>query len=288
MPASFTVIIPTHNRRETVVLAVASALRQTRPPEQVIVVCDGCGDGTADAVAGLGDARVEVLDLPKLPGYGYGHRNAAVEQARGDVIAWLADDDLHLPEHLERVGDYWDAVPADIVTTPAVVLHPDDRLEWFGEDLSVPAFRDEMQVRNTCPMTAITMRPGVLRDAGGWDAAVLKDGDWDLWRRCLATDAVAWTTAEPTALHIRARGRAPQPWPDRVRQNTEWLNRMGDPDGLAAMRRQLRRLRGVRDAERIAEIVRARDGWAQAIAGRDVAVTYAQSLEDERERLRAG
>jgi glycosyltransferase involved in cell wall biosynthesis len=68
MASAITVVIPTHNRRETVVLALETALGQTRPPDRVIVVADGCTDGTPDAVRALGDARVEVLDLPKGPG----------------------------------------------------------------------------------------------------------------------------------------------------------------------------------------------------------------------------
>src|SRR6266542_4746043 len=116
MTASFTVVVPTHNRRETALLAVDSALAQTRPPVQVIVVADGCTDGTVAAVRELGDSRIDVLDLPKGPDYGYDHRNRALECARGDVVAWLGDDDLYLPDHLERVGQLFDSGGVDLVT----------------------------------------------------------------------------------------------------------------------------------------------------------------------------
>ena len=68
MASGFTIAIPTHNRRETLLLAVRSTLMQSRSPEQVIVLCDGCTDGTAEAVRELGDERVEAIELPKLPG----------------------------------------------------------------------------------------------------------------------------------------------------------------------------------------------------------------------------
>ena len=55
MSVEFTVGIPTHNRRETVLLALASALEQTRPPVRVYVVADGCTDGTQEAVHALGE-----------------------------------------------------------------------------------------------------------------------------------------------------------------------------------------------------------------------------------------
>ena len=89
MPVEFTVGIPTHNRRETVLLALASALEQSRPPARVLVVADGCTDGTQEAVRALGDDRVEVLDRPKGRGAGYAHRNEVLERAGGGTVAWL-------------------------------------------------------------------------------------------------------------------------------------------------------------------------------------------------------
>ena len=108
MKTNFAVAIPTHDRRETVLLAALSALRQTRPPEQVIVLCDGCTDGTAEAIRGLDDPSVTALELPKTAGYAYGHRNRALELASTNAILWLGDDDLMLPDHLERLGELWD------------------------------------------------------------------------------------------------------------------------------------------------------------------------------------
>ena len=62
-----TVVIPTHNRRAHVLVAIASAQRQTRPAEEIIVVADGCTDGTAEAVRAIDDKRVTLLHLPKAP-----------------------------------------------------------------------------------------------------------------------------------------------------------------------------------------------------------------------------
>ena len=57
MKTTFGVAIPTHNRCETVLLATLSALRQTRPPEQVIVLCDGCTDTTVSVIRALDDGQ---------------------------------------------------------------------------------------------------------------------------------------------------------------------------------------------------------------------------------------
>ena len=243
MPVTFTVAVPTHDRRETVVLAVRSALAQTRAPEQVILLCDGCTDGTADALRALGDPRVEVLELEKAPGYGYEHRNRSLEQARGEAIVWLADDDLLLPDHLERLGELWDSGRYDLVHGSGVVIHPDDSLEWFGTDWSVPAHREELKQRNTNPMASIALRVELAQAIGGWDARVPRAADWDLWKRAFAAGARSAFSLEPTHLHFRASGRE-QAWPLRVRQNAAWLARIEDPDGLGEVRTALRRAHG--------------------------------------------
>src|SRR3954451_2602695 len=125
MPAGISVIIPTHNRRAHLLLAIASALAQTRPPEELIVVADGCTDDSVDAVRELDDERIVVLDLPKGPGLGWINRNEALRIARGDSIAYLADDDMWLPDHLARVGELLDADVADVVQANTCVVHPD-------------------------------------------------------------------------------------------------------------------------------------------------------------------
>ncbi len=253
MAGGFTIAIPTHNRRETVVLAVRSALMQTRAPDQVIVLCDGCTDGTAEAVRALEDERVEAVELAKLPGYAYGHRSRSLELARGDAIMWLGDDDLLLPDHLERVGEYWDAGIADVVQTPAVVVWADESLTWVGLDWSVPGHLRTLADRNTNVMSSVCVRVETALAAGGWDAGLTRFGDWDLWKRLLAAGARSAMTDEPTVLHFRATDRD-QPWPERVRQNTTWLQRIGDPEALAALRRELRRQRAEREAEWMGDI----------------------------------
>ena len=235
----FTIAIPTHNRRETVLLAARSALAQTRPPEQIIVLCDGCDDGTAEAVRSLGSPLTDAIELPKAPGYAYGHRNRSLELARGEVILWLADDDLLLPDHLERIGALWDCGRLDLVQSDAVLVRADDSLGWFGGDWSTRQGRAQLATMNTNPMASVSVRVDVALAAGGWNDTLPRAADWDLWQRVVQRGARTARSPEPTVLHFRATGRG-QPWDDRVRQNTSWLARMADPGGLDQMRLTLK------------------------------------------------
>jgi glycosyltransferase involved in cell wall biosynthesis len=240
VPTQFTIAIPTHDRRETALLAARSALGQTRPPEQVLVLCDGCGDGTAEALRALGSSRLEALELPKAPGYGYEHRNRSLELARGEAILWLADDDLLTPDHLERIGELWDTGRFDLVQSHGVVVHPDDTLEWFGSDWSLPVNRARLASFNSNPMSSVSLRVDVARAVGGWDVGVQRAADWDLWQRALAASARSARSPEPTVLHFRASGRE-QAWPVRVRQNAAWLAQLEDPQRVLELRIRLRR-----------------------------------------------
>lgn len=94
MPVS--VIIPCRNGVNTVVAAVRSALGQSEPPLEVIVVDDASTDGTA-AVAERAGARVIRNEMRRNAG---GARNAGIGVARGDLLAFLDADAVAAPDWL--------------------------------------------------------------------------------------------------------------------------------------------------------------------------------------------
>lgn len=95
---SISVVIPAYNAEAVIERAIESVLRQTRPPEEIIVVDDGSTDRTAEKVWQYGD-RVRYL-FQKHCGANEA-RNCAIEQAQGTWIALLDADDEWLPKKLE-------------------------------------------------------------------------------------------------------------------------------------------------------------------------------------------
>lgn len=236
MPITFTVAIPTHDRRELVTLAVHSALAQTRPPLEVIVLADGCTDGTADALRALGDQRVRVVELDKGPGYAYDHRNVALREARGDIVSWLGDDDLYLRDHLATIGELWDADDVDLVQASAVLVDEAGELRGMCSDWSVERFRAEaLREHNRTPMAAVSHRPAAALAVGGWDGSRERRGDIDLWRRMLEAGARTRMSATPTVLHPRGSGRV-QSAADRLAQNRALAAALGHPPATARLR----------------------------------------------------
>jgi glycosyltransferase involved in cell wall biosynthesis len=92
------VIIPCRNAERTVVDAVRSALEQTDPPVEVLVVDDASTDGSAGAARRAG-ARVIQNSSRRNAG---GARNAGITAARGDAFAFLDADASAPRDWLER------------------------------------------------------------------------------------------------------------------------------------------------------------------------------------------
>ena len=102
------VVLPTYNRKEKLLECLSSLERQTCPPDtfEVIVVDDGSADGTPAAVREyLTQTRLRLRYIQgEHAGPGMA-RNTGVQQAGGEVIAFIEDDVIaeeHWLEHALR------------------------------------------------------------------------------------------------------------------------------------------------------------------------------------------
>lgn len=97
--ADVSVIIPCYNCADYIGPTIASALDQTDPPNEIIVVDDGSKDRSADVVnkiASRSGGRVRLIQQ-KNAGVSRA-RNVAIDQSHGKFIAFLDADDLWLPD----------------------------------------------------------------------------------------------------------------------------------------------------------------------------------------------
>ncbi len=100
------VVVPTWNRAGLLPKCLDSLVNQTRPAGgfEVIVVDDGSEDDTAAVVQGLArDQRDGVLRYVGQENGGVNRaRNAGIRAARGDVVAFIDDDEIAPGDYLER------------------------------------------------------------------------------------------------------------------------------------------------------------------------------------------
>lgn len=106
------IIIPTYNRCDLLMgRSLPSALGQAHAETEVLVVGDGTDQATCEAMATIADPRVRFWNLPhaeyperpiwRWQVLGIEALNWGLEQARGEWIAVLGDDDALEPNMLE-------------------------------------------------------------------------------------------------------------------------------------------------------------------------------------------
>ena len=109
------VVIPSYEHARFVGEAVESALSQTRPPDDVVVVDDGSTDGTLDVLRGFG-ARIRVLENER-GGIGSTY-NKGVTAVSSDLVAFLESDDALQKTYLEETGDFLEGKREDSTGSP--------------------------------------------------------------------------------------------------------------------------------------------------------------------------
>lgn len=164
------IIIPVYEQAQYLAQAIESALAQTWPETEVIVVIDGSPDNAVEVAR-----KYPVKIVEKVNGGLPNARNSGVLNSTGEVLLPLDADDYIDPTFLEKT------IPLmrDDVGIVAV------RLEYFGLRTGywqppMPTF-DRILKENCIPVCSLISRRAFC-ETGGY-AARMVDGyeDWGLW-----------------------------------------------------------------------------------------------------------
>jgi len=191
VPGLVSVVIPTFNRRELVIEAIASVLAQTYANLEVLVVDDGSTDGTGEAIATRypGEPRVCYTWQPNAERSAA--RNTGIAQARGEFVAFLDSDDHWLPDKLEKQLAVFVADPSlDLVHADFIIS---GNLETAAMAPARPAIDGLMQgnlfptLLQSDPIGTLTVvvRRSALRERGVFstDRRIIPFEDWEIWTR---------------------------------------------------------------------------------------------------------
>lgn len=233
MHVTATVLIPTFNHGPTLRHSVGSVLEQTVRELEVFIVGDGVPDVTREIVAGLmrQDERIRFFDNPKGPRTGEIHRHQALAEARGEIVCYLSDDDLWLPDHVETMRDLLEE--ADYAN--ALMLHLDAAggLDVAPLDLSYPGERElvVMGLKGTSLSSMSHTLEMYRRLPYGWRTT--PDGiytDYYMQQQFLGEASCrAVSGMRPTMLKFKSPCRHGWTLEQRVKELEEWRGKFANP-----------------------------------------------------------
>jgi hypothetical protein len=182
------VVVPTYNRPHLLREALESILTQTYRHFEIIVVNDGGEDVQAIIDDCKGEERITYLRHTENRGLPTA-RNTALKAARGKYIAYLDDDDVYYPRHLEILVHALETGPYRLAYTDSCHVFQ----EWIT-DRYVPIERktlyqqdfdpDLLLIGNYIPVDNVMHAKELLSETGIFDEALDAHEDWDLWIRC--------------------------------------------------------------------------------------------------------
>lgn len=180
------IVVPTHNRPHLLAEALLSVQDQTFCDYEVIVISNGETPEnrlTSECLATAFACRYVALPQGNVSAA----RNVGIERACGEWIAFLDDDDIWLPNKLQRQLADARRTCADMVSCDYVVFHPDGR-----EIVQRPRCIEGWSLLKSAHYlywwanpSAVMIKTKVLASTGGFDPRQRLGEDAELWRRVL-------------------------------------------------------------------------------------------------------
>lgn len=189
------VLVRTHKRAAFLRQALTSVLHQTHRPIEVVVVEDGSDEG--QAVCDEFADRIDVRYFRITPGRGRSVAgNRALQEARGEWMCFLDDDDLFFADHLEvllqtvREAQLKGAFALSWRTTTHVIdasipLYDEVRLDSIPDE---PFSRVTLWHHNFMPIQAVLFHRSLYERYGGFAEDMHQLEDWNLWTRYTMQD----------------------------------------------------------------------------------------------------
>lgn len=203
-------IIPCHNAAPWLALALESALAQTWPRKEIIVVNDGSSDDSLLIARSFEPRGVRVIDQANAGASAA--RNAGLRLATGDFIQFLDADDLLSPRKIELQLALLRTRPSGTVAT----------CRWgrFEHDPAKAQFVNKSVFRDFNPIdflighvaSALTMHPAawllpraVAERAGPWDESLSLNDDGEYFARVvLASRGLAFAADAAASTYYRS------------------------------------------------------------------------------------
>lgn len=184
------ILIPCYNAEATLAATVESALAQTWPNKELVIVSDGSTDDTLKVAYGFARPGVLVVEQPNRGASAA--RNTAYEACKGDFIQFLDADDLLSPDKIEKQVRHLEQHADCVATCQWARFYTDPEEARFDPD--DPTWRDFEPTEllrlffaeNRMMHPAAWLVPRAIAEAAGpWDERLSLDDDGEYFCRVM-------------------------------------------------------------------------------------------------------
>jgi len=177
------VIIPTYNRSRKLIRAVRSVLNQTFKDYEILVVDDGSGDDTYEALT-LYMPLIQYIRQPVNRGVSAA-RNAGIKSAAAPWIALLDSDDYWLKEKLHVQMEFVEQNPGTVACQTEEIWKRNGRRVNPKRRHRKPSGHIFAQSLKLCLVSpsSVILRKSLFDEVGLFNETLPAAEDYDLWLR---------------------------------------------------------------------------------------------------------
>jgi teichuronic acid biosynthesis glycosyltransferase TuaG len=200
------VIIPAYNAEAFLARAIRSVEAQSFQDFELLVIDDGSTDGTGDVARAFGSVRYVRGDhLGEAEA-----RNRGLEEATGELVAFVDADDEWLPDKLARQVAFMERLDSSFSYTDSYLVQDGKRVRYsslarpHSGQILEPLIDDWLDQAFLVPTEVMASR-ALLQGAGGFETGLPTAGhvDYGLWLRLALQGTRFDYLDEPLALYYR-------------------------------------------------------------------------------------
>lgn len=195
------VVIPLYNKEKSIASTLRTVLNQTFSDYEIVIVNDGSTDGSVEEIEKVQDDRIRLVHQPNA-GVSAA-RNRGIEEAKGDLIAFLDADDEWKPEYLATQYHLFQKYPECSVfacnyefrdvsgkVTPTLI----HKLPFVGEDGILSNYFEVASCSHP-PICSISVmvKKQAMQAIGGFPIGITHGEDLLTWARLAVRNKIAYT-----------------------------------------------------------------------------------------------
>jgi len=237
-PAKVSVIMPAYNGEKYIAESIRSVLAQTYLDWEMIVVDDGSIDRTSEIARDFSSQDKRIIYVSQQNGGQGRARNTGIRMARGEVIAFLDQDDLWLKEKLELQLKAMKEANADVIFSDGFIFQDEDSADesttcaaWFSAlrgKVDGASMLGYLLTLNRIPTLSALVRRERIEGVGLFeeDRRYQNCDDYDLWLKLAESGAIFFGTSEKL---VRYRLHSNQHSRDSSRMNKSEIGVLEKP-----------------------------------------------------------